>query len=156
MISASNFREKKRENSDTIHVLKDTKSASSGGSVSMQIKSSCFSTGSECDYEGTLWAAMALDYLGEDVSAYVPYLITLADNNKQLLPEAFLYYLTGYLDLKNTKIKANLKKNISLLNSNLSLFIEKLFSLKYFKIALSDGFSNSIKIRLTLVVVFLP
>ncbi len=91
----------KKKDSSTFHILKDTESASAGGKINMQVKSFCFSSeGSSCDYEGTLWAAITLKYLGEDVSPYMPYLLTLASENENLFPEAFLYYLTNYVDLK--------------------------------------------------------
>lgn len=83
-----------KQDSDTIYVAEDTSSASADGTTAEQVNSSCFVEGGSCSYEGSLWAALVLDSLGEDVSSYLPYLITLADENEEFLPEAFLYLLT--------------------------------------------------------------
>jgi hypothetical protein len=87
----------KKSTSDIIYVSEDTHSASAGGITTEQISSFCFATSSSCDYEGSLWASIVLDYLGYDVSPYLPYLITMMDEaeNKKYLPESFLYSLTG-------------------------------------------------------------
>lgn len=90
----------KKTSSSTIHVLDETSSASSGGSTFEKVESSCLGTGN-CDYEGTLWGAMALDSLGEDVSDLLPYLITGADENPRLIPETFLYFLTANDDYRS-------------------------------------------------------
>ena len=81
--------------SSTIYVSDQSSSAASGGTTTEAINSSCFSTGTGCDYEGTLWASLALNSLGKDVSPYLPYLITMAGQNERFLPEAFLYALTA-------------------------------------------------------------
>ena len=51
-------------------------------------------TGSECDYEGTLWAALALDLAGRDITPFIPYLVAMSSDKEQFLPSAFLYKLT--------------------------------------------------------------
>jgi hypothetical protein len=91
----------KKEGSETIHVTRDSKSGSAGGNVNVQIKSSCLGTNSNCNYEETLWAATVLDKEGIDVSSYLPYIMTFAEENSELLPEAFIYSLTGYADAKS-------------------------------------------------------
>lgn len=95
----------KKSTSSTIHVLEKTSSAASGGTTKEKVESYCFTQGSgtSCDYESSLWAAFVLDSRGKDVSEYIPYLITLADENQRLLPEAFLYALTA-----NTEFKVSL------------------------------------------------
>jgi hypothetical protein len=85
----------KKSASDTVYVSDKTNSASGEGTVSEQINSYCFSTGTTCDYEGTLWAALVLKYLGKDVSPFIPYLVAMADDNSQYLPDSFLYILTN-------------------------------------------------------------
>ena len=93
----------KKSTSSTIHVSEKTSSAASGGTTKEKVQSSCFVQGSStssCDYEATLWAALALDSQDEDISAYLPYLITLADENQRFLPEAFLYALTANTEFK--------------------------------------------------------
>lgn len=88
----------KKKNSQTLYdfyVSDKTSSASGDGSTTEKVNSLCFSRGTSCDYEGTLWAAVVLKYLGKDVSAYLPYLITMAEDNSKYLPESFLYTLTN-------------------------------------------------------------
>ncbi len=54
----------------------------------------CFeSSRGQCDYEATLWAALAFKITGKDISAYLPYLITLSSSNSQYFPSAFLYMM---------------------------------------------------------------
>ncbi len=67
----------------------------------------CFKQGSSssCNYEGSLWAALALKKAGKDVDAYLPYLASSASSASAFLPVAFLFMLTGdeqyFLDLAN-------------------------------------------------------
>lgn len=85
--------------SSTIHVLEDLQTASGEyGNITEQIKSFCFKGANGfCDYGGTLWATLVLDYLGEDVDNYFPYINSQKDNEEysKYLPESFLYLLTG-------------------------------------------------------------
>lgn len=85
----------KETTSSTIHVSDKSSSAAAGGSTTEQVDSYCLADGNVCSYEGTLWAALVLDSLGNDVSSYMPYLITLADDNQKYLPESFLYFITA-------------------------------------------------------------
>ncbi len=85
----------KKQGLDVIYVLKDINSASAEGSTTEKINSFCFKEGTSCNYEGTLWAAHALKIKGYDTSLYLPYLITMADENSEFIPESFLYFLTG-------------------------------------------------------------
>jgi len=84
----------KKKTSSTVYVSQKTNSASGEGTTTEKVSSSCFKEGSSCSYEGTLWAAMVLKYRKDEVSAYVPYLTAMADENSRYIPEAFLYYLT--------------------------------------------------------------
>jgi len=86
----------KKKTSSTIYVSQKTNSASGEGTITEKVSSSCFKEGSSCNYEGTLWAAVVLDYRKYDVSSYIPYLVAMADepSNVKYLPEAFLYSLT--------------------------------------------------------------
>lgn len=88
--------------SSTIHVADQTSSASPGGVTSEIVESYCFSTSQSCSYEGSLWAALALNAADEEIENYLPYLITLSDEdvNEKYLPDSFLYYLTGKVDYK--------------------------------------------------------
>jgi hypothetical protein len=88
----------KEQTSDTIHVFQQTSSAVAKGTIVEKVESFCFregGIGNPCNYEGSLWAALALDSLGEDMSPYLPYLITLAEDNQRFLPDAFLYLITS-------------------------------------------------------------
>ena len=86
--------------SSTIYVSEETSSASAEGSTKETADNYCFADSGLCTYEGTLWAALALDAVGKDISAYLPYLITLADENQRYLPDSFLYTLTAGSDHK--------------------------------------------------------
>lgn len=89
------------QGSPTIYVSGSSNSASAEGTVTETVESSCFGVGS-CDYEGSLWAALVLDFLGYDISSYMPYLITGSDEteNQEYLPSAFLYSLTSSEEFK--------------------------------------------------------
>lgn len=90
----------KKTDSSTVHVLDKTSSASAEGSTFEKVKSFCFGN-TQCDYEGSLWAALVLDSLGEDVSAFMPYLIVMSPEYPRLIPETFLYYLTDNIDYRS-------------------------------------------------------
>ena len=87
-----------KKGSSVVQVLDKTNSASGGGTTTEKINSACFGAGSSCDYEGSLWAALVLQYEGQDVSPYLPYLDAMATDNEKYFPEVFLYLLTGYED----------------------------------------------------------
>jgi len=90
----------KKKTSSTIYVSEQTNSASSEGTTTEKVNSLCFEEADKCSYEGSLWAALVLKYKGYDVSAYLPYLISMAEDNDEYLPESFLYLLTGYEDYR--------------------------------------------------------
>jgi cysteine-rich repeat protein len=83
-----------KSGSSTIFVSPTTHTGSSGGMTEESVNSKCFTTGSSCDYEGSLWAAIALSKTGKDVSAFTPYLLAGTQDNQRLFPSAFLYILT--------------------------------------------------------------
>ncbi len=91
---------------DTIFVSPNTNSQSSLGTTTEKVNSQCFSTGGACDYEGTLWAALALDKAGHEINSYMPYLLALAEDNANLIPSSFLYKLTKSDDQYNNLIQA--------------------------------------------------
>ncbi len=90
------------KNSNTIYVSEKTSSSSAEGTTEEKVNSLCFGE-NDCNYEETLWASLALSALKEDITPYLPYLITMKDKeeNKDTLSEAFLYSLTGNVDFKN-------------------------------------------------------
>jgi hypothetical protein len=83
-----------KQGSSTIHVFQKTSSAAAGGTIIEKVESFCFGIENLCNYEGSLWAALALNSLEKDISDYLPYLITLAEDNQRFLPDAFLYFIT--------------------------------------------------------------
>jgi hypothetical protein len=85
----------KKPTSATFYVSGSTHSASGAGSTTEKVNSLCFGEGTTCDYEGSLWATLILNYKKGNVSAYLPYLVAMADENQQYLPESFLYTLTN-------------------------------------------------------------
>lgn len=92
---------------ETIYVSSSTHSAPSSGTTTENINAKCFKTsGTSCDYEGTLWATLALQKLGVDVSSYTPYLIALASENEQYFPSSFIYMIAGGEDQYNNIIQA--------------------------------------------------
>ena len=92
----------KKGTSSTIHVSEETQFGIAEEEKTLKVNSFCFSTGSSCDYEGSLWAVMALNDMNYDVDAYIPYLITMAEDNEKFLPESFLWAVTSYDDFKTT------------------------------------------------------
>lgn len=80
---------------ETVYVSSQTHAASGFGTASEQVNVSCFTAGTSCDYEGSLWAAFALQKAGKDISHIKPYLIALAEDNTRFFPAAFLYLLTS-------------------------------------------------------------
>ena len=87
----------KRTDESTFYVSGKTNSASGSGSTEETVSSSCFEEDGTCDYEGTLWASIVLQYADSDynITSYLPFLISMAEDNQQFIPESFLYTLTG-------------------------------------------------------------
>jgi hypothetical protein len=95
----------KSDDSSTIYVSEEISTGAAEGTTKERINSYCFAVGDKCDYEGSLWAAMVLDYKGEDVSSYMPYLITLQEENREYLPDSFIYKLTSYPDVRSNLLE---------------------------------------------------
>lgn len=88
-----------RTGSSTIFVSPVAHSTAALGTTMEKINSKCLSSASaSCDYEGTLWAAIALDKLGVSTNEYLPYLLALSESNKRFLPSSFLHILTDGQD----------------------------------------------------------
>jgi hypothetical protein len=94
-------------NDNTIHVSSETTSSQGGGTTEEKIDFLCFEKTNTCDYEGTLWATLVLDYLGseQDISPLIFYLTTLNSVYPQYIPESFLYYLTRENEFENKLIQ---------------------------------------------------
>jgi len=88
----------RKQDSPIIHVSQEISSAAAGGTTIEKVESFCFregGIGNPCNYEGSLWAALVLNSLEKDMSSYLPYLITLAEDNQRFLPDAFLFLITN-------------------------------------------------------------
>ena len=87
----------RKQGESTMFISSETHSAPAEGSTEEKINSYCFGTSSSCDYQGSLWAALALGKVGEDTHIYIPYITAMADEteNKKYIPSAFLYMLTN-------------------------------------------------------------
>ena len=79
----------------TIYISPNTHGVSSNGNTREKITAQCFKVGSSCDYEGSLWATLALNRVGADTKEFVPYLIALAPDNERFFPSAFLLHIIG-------------------------------------------------------------
>lgn len=88
-----------KKQSSTVHVSDTVNHAGAGGRTIERVDSLCFAQGGNCNYEGSLWAALVLASLDheDEISKFMPYLITMKDDalNQIYIPESFLYYLTG-------------------------------------------------------------
>jgi hypothetical protein len=84
-----------RTNSNTYYVLSNSHSASVGGTTEEQVQAKCLKSGTACDYEGTLWGAIALQKIGKGVTSYIPYLLALSETNSRYFPSSLLYLLVG-------------------------------------------------------------
>lgn len=85
----------KKKTSSTVYVSDKTTSAAGEGKTTSKVNSLCLADGTSCSYEGTLWGALVLKSRGKDISAFLPYLIAMAEDNPKYIPESFLYALTG-------------------------------------------------------------
>ena len=77
----------KKPGSDVIHVSEETSTAAAGGITTEKINSFCFMENGFCDYEGSLWSALVLNSQGYDVSAFLPYLVTMIDEYPENLKD---------------------------------------------------------------------
>jgi len=82
----------KKKTGSTIYVSSKTNFGSAEGSKEEKVNAKCFGAG--CDYEGSMWAVVALAETGNDISPYLPYLIAMAEENEKYFPSAFLYLVT--------------------------------------------------------------
>ncbi len=94
-----------RTSGGTLFILPETQSAASLGQTKEKVNGDCLKSGTACDYEGTLWAALALQKMGVDISRFTPYLLALADDNTRYFPSAFLYVLVGGEDQYNSIVQ---------------------------------------------------
>ncbi len=134
-----------RTGSETFFVTPTAHSATLGGQTQESFNSNCFSASSSgCDYEGTLWAAVALDTLNKDTSDYLPYLLALSEANQKYLPSAFLYILTNgqeqYSELTQLQQQSKYWQAPNTVNNR---FYDSALALLALKSSNSAEFSNS-------------
>lgn len=96
----------KRKDSSIFYVSSKTQSSSAEGTTSNQVNSFCFKQGTSCNYEGSLWASLALKKTGNDLEVFIPYLNALSGDNSQYFPESFLFALTGDDDYLNSIVES--------------------------------------------------
>lgn len=98
----------KKTTSETYYVSGETHSAVAEGTTKENIISRCFKSGNSCSYKDTLWAALALQHFGRDVTEFMPYIIALSDEavNQQFFPNAFIYMLSESDDAYNEIIQS--------------------------------------------------
>ncbi len=94
----------------TCYVSGETHAAASLGTTQEKISASCFKSGNNCDYEGSLWAALALAKTGNSIANFVPYLLALAEDYPRFMPDAFLTVLVGD-DASYSNLIQNRKQN---------------------------------------------
>ena len=100
----------KKKTSSTVYVSGGLNTASAEGKTKEKVDSFCFKPGDQdiCDYEATLWTAIALNQKGVSANPYLPYLVSMANENDKHLPESFLYKLTSnegyYKDLASKQV----------------------------------------------------
>ena len=97
-----------KSSDNTIHVSPKSTSSQGGGTTIEKIEFLCFQKGNSCDYEGTLWAALILNYIGtdQDLNKINFYLTTLSSISPQYLPSSFLYSLIGTNEFENELIQS--------------------------------------------------
>ncbi len=99
----------KSQTSSTIHVSQNINSEVAGGESNEQVNYKCFKQGTVCNYEGSLWAVLALYKSDVDTSIYLPYLGAFIDDNPQYFPEAFLLIVTDSEDYLTSVLTDNYK-----------------------------------------------
>jgi hypothetical protein len=100
----ANFLYKKIGSGNVYYVDSRTQASPANGEISLNLDSKCFGL-SGCEYDGSLWATLALFKKQYNIQPYAPYLIALSDSNRGFFPEAFLYMITGFEDYANSMIK---------------------------------------------------
>ena len=98
------------QSSSTIYVSQALHQNVANGFTTEKVTFECFKEGS-CNYEGSLWAALALSKDGESITKYLPYLKAFASENRGDFPEAFLHIFTGDPAYLSSTISDNFKGN---------------------------------------------
>jgi hypothetical protein len=94
----------KNAGSPILNVLSETKKTAANNEVKLKVDSKCFGSGSDCNFEDTFWATLALKNQFKDIKPFVPYLISAEDSNLKYLPAAMNYLILEYSSLYGTKL----------------------------------------------------
>lgn len=135
--------------SNVFHISSDTKSSSEFDTIIEKVNSFCLSTSKECDYEGSLWTAIALAKESKEVTPLIPYLTSMSDEaeNKKFIPSAFLYILTSSDDYYSELI--SLQKNNNYWDESRNKFYDTALALLSLQNVNSDEVENSKKYLLS-------
>ncbi len=118
-----------KKTGSTIYVSSKTNFASADGKTEERVNAFCFKQGTSCDYEGSLWATLALAKTGEDVSQFIPYLIAMKDENEKYFPSAFIYIITDYEEYFSEIINEQRNDYWKILNSPYNQFYDTALAL---------------------------
>jgi len=133
----------KKPNSDIWHVSSQTNSASASGQTQEKVDSKCFKQNNQCNYEGSLWATLALSKLGEDIDNYLPYLIAYSEDNEEFAPYSFLYILTVFNDYFTNIVNTQNTQGYWDLNSPYTNLYDTALNLLALQTTSSDQASNA-------------
>ncbi|MBI3334656.1 hypothetical protein HYZ97_04160 [Candidatus Pacearchaeota archaeon] len=134
------------QNNATCFVSSETHAASSLGTTQERVNAYCFKTGTTCDYEGSLWATLALARTGNSISTFVPYVLALAEDNQRYFPEAFLSIFLAD-DVSYSQVIESRKQGVywELVNSPYNRFYDTALGL----LALSSSSANAAEVDAT-------
>jgi hypothetical protein len=122
------------------YVSSKTSFASASGTTNEKIETVCLKQGGSCNYEGTLWAALALSKTGHDVSNLVPYLTALAEDNEKYFPETFIFMITSETEFLTKITNSQLPQKYWRADSSNIIFYDTSLAL----LALKDSGSGSV------------
>jgi hypothetical protein len=102
-----------KKGGNVYHVSSETHSGAAFDSTNEKVESYCFADSEQCNYEGSLWAALALAKAGKDISPYIPYIYAMSDEiaNRKYLPYAFLSMLYSNVDEYSSELIKQQKQN---------------------------------------------
>ncbi len=90
------YKKKAGTGSSIYYISSNTNTGNSNDKTLEKVNAKCFKQSSSCNYEGSLWASLALQKKSENIDAFIPYLITMAEDNKRYFPSSFLFAIKGY------------------------------------------------------------
>jgi len=130
----------------TFYISSTTHSAQAYDVTQEEITSFCLGING-CDYQGSLWASLALDKTGEDIADLIPYLKSESSNNQKYLPSSFLYMITNENDylskLNNRQIRETFNRGYWNTNSGNGLYYDTALALLGLQSISSDSKTNA-------------